>query len=153
MLLIPIGSVRPKMILAQPVLHPDRDDLMLVNTGFELTERVIGQLAQASITHLWIRVPGFDEIERDTSASVAVAGNHMKLYQVLSRSIEKLEPRVAVRLNVARYQDAVHHMLASVVDDPDHQVLTDMHREGDAPWELWKRDPNSRPGCDGPEPR
>ena len=35
----------------------------------------------------------------------------------------------------------------------DKQLLEDLYSRGWAPWELWKRDPKSWPGSDGPEPR
>ena len=122
MLLVRLESLRPDMTLAQPVLHPDRDDLILLNKGFVLDAEMISKLDAMDMTHVWISVLGFDEIQ--VNVNERVCRDHMQLYQVLNRSIHDLEPRVAVAMNVPQYQDAVHRMLGGIIAQPNHEVVT-----------------------------
>jgi HD-GYP domain-containing protein (c-di-GMP phosphodiesterase class II) len=122
MLLVRLDSLRPQMKLAKPVLHPDRDDLVLLNQGYVLNQGMIRKLTGMGVTHVWISVPGFEGVQN--SVSQEVCHDHMQLYQILNRSIKDLEPRVAVKLNVKQYQSAVHKMLCSIIDRPNHDVVT-----------------------------
>ena len=122
MLLIRLDSLRSDMTLARPVLHPDRDDLILLNAGYVLDEPMIQKLAEMGVTNVWIRVPGFEEVQAE--ADDQISRNHMELYRILTRSIHDLEPRVAVKLNVQQYEGAVHMMLSSIIDRPHHDVVT-----------------------------
>lgn len=123
MLLIDAQSLRSGMKLARPVIHPDRQDLLLLNEGYVLDSVMVTHLLTHGITHAWIAFPGLEEIE--TNVSKRVSEGHTQLYQVLNRSIDTLEERVQVKTNIAHYKKAVHHMLAEIVDDPDHDLITD----------------------------
>lgn len=122
MLLVPVESVRAGMKLAQPVLHPERDDLVLLAAGFVLDAKAIGHLVEMGLSHAWISFPGLDEVDEHISSKVAMG--HMALLRVLSRSVDELERRVSVRVNVHQYKKAVHHMLGEIVSDADHDPVT-----------------------------
>ncbi|MAE64869.1 MAG: hypothetical protein CMJ18_11425 [Phycisphaeraceae bacterium] len=122
MLLIRLSAVQPRMKLARPVLHPDRDNLILLNTDFELDEKMVCKLRSMNVTHVWIQVPGFEGIQHDVDENIC--RSHLELYQILNRSIESLEPRVAVKLEVSQYQSAVHRLLGNIIDRPHHDVVT-----------------------------
>lgn len=122
MLLVPIQSVQPGMTLAEPVLHPERDDLLLISEGHTLDQQVIDHLISHGVSHVWISFPGLEEI--DGLVNQRIARGHMQLYRVLNDSIDELERRVSVKVNIAQYRRAVHHMLAEIVSNPDHDVLT-----------------------------
>lgn len=115
-------SLRAGMTLAQPVLHPERDDLTLLATGFTLDNQAILHLKEFGLTHVWISFPGLDEL--DERASPRVALGHLDLMRVLSRSVDELERRVSVKVNVGHYQRAVHKMLGEIVADADHDPVT-----------------------------
>lgn len=121
MLLVGWESLRPGMKLARPVLHPDRGDLLLLSEGYQLDAAMLGHLKTHGITHAWIQFPGLEEIEGQVSERVA--RGHIELYQVLNRSIDSLERRVAVRMHVQHYRRAVHQMLSQIIETPDHQVV------------------------------
>lgn len=122
MLLVPMGSLKPGMTLAQPVFHPSRDELILLNRGYVLDHEVIQRLWDFEITHVWVEFPGLEEL--DNVANEKINEGHMQLYHVLNGSVDKLERRVAVKVNLHQYKRAVRHMLAEIVADPNHSVIT-----------------------------
>lgn len=124
MLLLGVDSVQAGMTLARPVLHPDRSDLLLLAKGFDLDDSIIALLRQQGITHVWITFPGLEEL--DERISEDVARSHMELYRVLDESIDRLEHRVELKVDVQRYRKAVHHMLADIVAHANHDVI--MHQ-------------------------
>ncbi|MBN8645130.1 MAG: HD domain-containing protein [Planctomycetes bacterium] len=122
MLLVPVESLRSGMALAMPVLHPERDDLTLLQTGYNLDDSAILHMRQFGVTHVWVSFPGLDEL--DEHASPRVNLGHMELLRVLNRSVDDLERRVSVKVNVHHYKRAVHHMLGEIVANPDHDPVT-----------------------------
>jgi HD-GYP domain-containing protein (c-di-GMP phosphodiesterase class II) len=122
MLLVPVQSLRAGMKLARPALHPDRGDLLLLGEGQVLDSTTIANLSAHGVTFAWIAFPGLEEL--DASGSEKVAKGHIGLYQALNQSIDELEKRVLVNLNVQHYKRAVHHMLAQIIDAPEHDPLT-----------------------------
>lgn len=121
MLLVGVESLRPGMTLARSILHPDRTDLLLLSEGYTLDAQMVDHLRRHGVTHAWISFPGLEEIE--SRVSERVSRSHIELCQVLARSVDTLEQRVAVKTNVHHYKRAVHHMLAEIVDHPDHDLI------------------------------
>ncbi len=126
MLLVPTDSLRAGMVLAQPMLHPERDDLVLLAAGFTLDNSSIIHLREHAVSHAWISFPGLDELDEQAAPRINVG--HMDLLRVLSRSVDELERRVSVKLNVHHYQRAVHHMLGEIVQNADHDPVTNQLR-------------------------
>ncbi len=122
MLLVPVEKLEPDMTLARPVLHPDREDLLLLQAGFVLGGDMIGQLIQKGIRHAWIRVAGFEEVEQHVDEQIARC--HMDLYRVLNASVETFEHRINIRMHVQAYREAVHNLLVRIVEHPAHEVVT-----------------------------
>ncbi|MEO1129078.1 MAG: HD domain-containing phosphohydrolase [Planctomycetota bacterium] len=122
MLLVPTDLIQPGMVLAQPVHHPARDDLVLLHAQYELDAQMSRELQQQGVQYVWIEVPGLEEVGE--SVSPFVARGHTDLLRVLDRSINTLEHRIEVKVNVEHYQHAVHEMLTRIVQEPSHQVVT-----------------------------
>ncbi|MCP4246371.1 MAG: HD domain-containing protein [bacterium] len=122
MLLVPTPALKPGMTLAQPIFHPLSDSCVLLNKGVELKARYIEQLHRFEVGHAWINFPGLEEL--DGSVNESVSASHGQLYGVIANSIDHLEQRVAVKINLHHYRKAVRCMLADIVDDPDHDVMT-----------------------------
>lgn len=122
MLLVPLASIREGMVLAQPVFHPSSSDLVLLNTGYVLDQEMITRLADFRLSHVWVEFPGLEEIGQE--ANERINRGHMALYHALQGSVDKLERRVAVKVNLHQYKKAVRHMLTEIVADPDHEVIT-----------------------------
>ncbi|MEM8835211.1 MAG: HD domain-containing phosphohydrolase [Planctomycetota bacterium] len=122
MLLVPLRSLRPGMVVGRAVQHPLREDLCLLSAGFELNEAMIDRLSDHRISHVWLDVPGLEDLVG--SENDEVERRHLDLYRVLDSSIDRLERRVDVRMHVNNYRTAVHGMLAEIVTDPTHDVVT-----------------------------
>ncbi len=122
MLLVDVGSLRPGMTLARPVLHPDRQDLLLLSEGYLLDAPMITHLATHGISHAWISFPGLEDL--DCQISQRVSRSHFQLFEVLNQSIDTLERRVQVKTNINHYKRTVHQMLAEIIDDPFHDLIT-----------------------------
>ena len=122
MLLIPKNSLRPGMKLAQPVLHPLCRQCVLLTAGVVLQPEYLKRLDELDVTHAWIDFAGVEEA--DGIVNEQISNDHMRLYEVLNQSVDTLERRVEVKINVHRYKKAVRYMLAHIVDDPEHEVLT-----------------------------
>jgi len=126
MLLLPTSVLKPGMALARHVLHPDRADLLLLARGYVLDTGTITHLRSNFISHVWIDFPALDELQGRISEDIAQS--HMELFKVLSGSIERLEPRVSLSVNVQKYRKAVHHMLADIVEHSNHDIITNQLR-------------------------
>lgn len=123
MLLVPLKALRPAMVLAQPVCHPASDDLILLNLDYKLDWGMIKRLEDFGITHVWIKVPGLEEID-ERVASYKLTRSHTELVALLNSSVSKYEKRLALKVNVAQYKRVVAQMLAEIIEDPGHDVLT-----------------------------
>jgi HD-GYP domain-containing protein (c-di-GMP phosphodiesterase class II) len=110
------------MKLARPVIHPDRQDLLLLGEGHVLDAPLVTHLVTNGISHVWIAFPGLEEL--DCQISKKVSQSHYQLFDVLNRSIDTLERRVQVKTNISHYKRAVHQMLAEIIDDPFHDLIT-----------------------------
>lgn len=122
MLLIPIHSLKPGMTLAQPILHPLSEKCVLLAPETVLKAFYIKRLQELDVTHAWVAFPGFEDVGRGVNPRASES--HMRMYDVLSKSVNDLEKRVEVRIHLAHYTRAVRHMLSDIVTDNDHQVLT-----------------------------
>ena len=122
MLLIPINALKPGMALAQPVYHPLCEKCVLLTKGTTLKHKYIKRLDELDVTHAWIDFPGFEEVDRQVNTRISEG--HMELYNVFNSSVDTLERRVEVKINLAQYTRSVRYMLANIVDDNDHEVLT-----------------------------
>jgi HD-GYP domain-containing protein (c-di-GMP phosphodiesterase class II) len=122
MLLVPTETLKPGMKLARAMLHPDRPDLLLLAEGSVLDHSTIDHLRSHGISFAWISFPGLEEI--DPQVTDNLARGHLELYSALNRSIDHLERRVLVSVNINQYKRAVHSMLTQIIDCPEHDPLT-----------------------------
>ena len=122
MLLVPVEKLEPAMKLARPVLHPGREDLLLLRAGLELRAEMIAQLIHERIRHVWIEAPGFEEVEQHVDEQIARC--HMDLYRVLNESIQRFKHRVALQLDIPAYREAIRKLLMRIIEHPAHEVVT-----------------------------
>ncbi len=85
MLLVGLDALTPGMKVAQPILHPDREDLLLLNKDYVLDHYMIRRIEDSGVMHVWISVPGFDDVKINVDPQIAQ--DHIQLYRVLSQSI------------------------------------------------------------------
>jgi len=122
MLLIPTQALKAGMTLAQPILHPLCETCVLLNEGVRLEGQYIDRLVEFGVDHVWIDFPGLEEV--DSAVDRNISADHLRLYQVINSSIDRLERRVAVRINLHQYRKAVRCMLTNIVESPAHDVIT-----------------------------
>ncbi len=122
MLLIPTPSLKAGMTLAQPIFHPSCDGCVLLSRQVVLSSKYIDSLQKLNVSYAWIAVSGFEEV--DEQVSEEVSADHMRLFTALNNSVDQLEKRVEVKVNLHHYRKAVRGMLTSIVSKPDHEAIT-----------------------------
>lgn len=122
MLLIPTKALKEGMQIAQPVFHPKREEIILLEPDFMLTSTIISRLVEFDIRYVWVDFPDLEEVDDKISPKVAL--DHMRLYQELRGAISRFKRRVALEMNFTDYRRAIERILLDIVEDPDHQVLT-----------------------------
>lgn len=122
MLLIPCKALKEGMQIAQPVFHPKREEIILLEPGYVLSEPIIERLIEFDIRYVWVDFPDLEEIDNRINPQVAL--DHMMLYQELRGAIGRFKRRVALEMNFADYRRAIEKILIDIVADPNHQVLT-----------------------------
>ena len=81
MLLVPTKTLQPGMVLAQPVFHPARGELVLLNRNHELHGKLISRLLELNVSHVWVRCPDLKEL--DERINLKISSGHIDLYNVL----------------------------------------------------------------------
>jgi HD-GYP domain-containing protein (c-di-GMP phosphodiesterase class II) len=122
MLLIPTRALKEGMQIAQPVFHPKREEIILLEPGYALSETIISRLVEFDIRYVWVDFPDLQDIDNRINPQVAL--DHMTLYRELRGAISRLKRRVALEMNFTDYRRAIEKILLDIVADPNHQVLT-----------------------------
>jgi HD-GYP domain-containing protein (c-di-GMP phosphodiesterase class II) len=122
MLLVPTGQLQPGMVLAQPVIHPASREIILLQAGFSLDRETINRLKDFNLTHLWVKFPDLEELQ--TVPNERISRGHTVLYEAINTSIERLEPRVAIKTNLHRIKRAIGQMMTEILISPNHAVIT-----------------------------
>lgn len=122
MLLITTQVLKPGMTLAQPIYHPLVDGCMLLNKGVVVEGDYIAKLNQLGVTNVWVHFDGLDVVNGQVNESISA--DHMQLFEAINSSVDVLERRVEVKLNLQQYRKAVRSMLSNIVENPDHEVVT-----------------------------
>ena len=122
MLLIQTDILKPGMTLAQPIYHPLVDTCMLLNKGVVVSGEYVAKLSKLGVTHVWVQFDGLETLDNEVVESISAG--HMRLFEAINSSIDHLERRVEVKLNLHQYRKTVRSMLAEIVENPDHNVVT-----------------------------
>lgn len=122
MLLIPTKALKEGMQIAQPVFHPKREEIILLEPGFMLSDAIISRLVEFDIRCIWVDFPDLEDLDEKLNPRVSL--DHMMLYQELRGAISRFKRRVATEMNFSDYRRAIEKILMDIVEDPDHQVLT-----------------------------
>jgi HD-GYP domain-containing protein (c-di-GMP phosphodiesterase class II) len=122
MLLVPSKALKEGMQIAQPVFHPKREEIILLEPGYVLSAAIIDRLVEFEIRYVWVDFPDLEEIDSRINPQVSL--DHMMLYQELRGAIGRFKRRVALEMNFTDYRRAIEKILLDIVADPNHQVLT-----------------------------
>jgi HD-GYP domain-containing protein (c-di-GMP phosphodiesterase class II) len=122
MLLIPVKALKGGMQIAQPVFHPKREEIILLEPGYILTDPIVSRLVEFDIGNVWVDFPDLEDVDRTVNTQVSM--DHMQLFQELRGAIGRFKRRVALDMNFNDYRRVIEKILLDIVDDPNHQVLT-----------------------------
>lgn len=116
MLRVPMNHARPGMVLAMPVLHPERPGTALLKSGVALGDGVIDRLREIGCDDLWIHYPGLEEIGRYVSPAVCAAQG--RLAGDIAGAFGSVLENADARLDYKPFDDAVGSLLAALLESP-----------------------------------
>ena len=79
MLRVPIEQATPGMVLARPIIDPEKGDHVLLKANYELNGEFIGKLRSLHIGNIWIQYPGLDFM--DDEIDPQTVAKQQKLYK------------------------------------------------------------------------
>ena len=121
MFLVPVRALKPGMQLAQPVTHPLRDDFILLEKGYALTDTIASRLASTGVEEIWIKFPPLRA--RNDQVYDRLCAHHFGLYRAMRRSIGRVRNRVAIDSNLSVYHRSVEGLLFEIITDPENQAV------------------------------
>lgn len=116
MLRVTLNQAKPGMVLATPVLHPERPDTVLLNQGFVLDQPALDRLRAMKHPSVWIEYPDLDFIAPFINAEVLSARG--KVTRLLKDSFSNLNEEVAGELDYTPYRATVEALIHTLLDNP-----------------------------------
>lgn len=116
MLRVQLNQAKPGMVLAAPVLHPERPDTVLLNQGFILDRPALDRLRAMRHPEVWIEYPELDFIAPFINAEVLNARG--RVTRLLKDSFSSLNEEVAAELDYTPYRATVDGLIHSLLDNP-----------------------------------
>lgn len=121
MLKVPIVQARPGMILATPIMHPVKPELVLLRSGFKLGSREIEKLAEMRVRELWVKFPGLEFIGGYFSSEVQAAQRDVTA--LLSKAFDLALREADPDLQYHEYRSSVASLLDALTRNPQARVL------------------------------
>ena len=121
MLRIPTHRAVPGMILALPVLHPERPDHVLLKPGAQVDAATLEALLAKQILHLWIRYPQTEFLLR--YADPAIIHAQGRLASELSTCFDIVAADMHADFEFSVYLGAVHSLVERVLENHDAAVF------------------------------
>jgi len=131
MLRVPLIQAKPGMLLATPVLHPDRPDTMLLLAGFVLDERSIERMRSMFLPEIWIEYPDLRFIEKFISPNIARQRGATS--RVLTSVMERLGENANAKLDYSAYRNTVRDFAQSLIDEPEAALYVQAMSDGNRP--------------------
>jgi HD-GYP domain-containing protein (c-di-GMP phosphodiesterase class II) len=110
------------MVLAQPIFHPFRTEITLLERGYVLNDQVLPRLAKLNVCFVWIEVDGMRDVQSRMNPSIVE--QHAGLCQALDNAIQNIGAKAAIPMSVAQYRRCIEQILIDIVEDPEHEVMT-----------------------------
>ncbi|MCA9277802.1 MAG: HD domain-containing protein [Phycisphaeraceae bacterium] len=121
MLSISAINAKPGMVLAAPLHHPDDPEIVLLQPGVELDEKLINRLVEMHAGELWIRYPGLEYIAEHYCPEVGRA--QRQLTQLFSSQLDAIGRGSAHGLIFDKLQSAVGSLLSAFQKKPKSAVF------------------------------
>lgn len=116
MLRVPIIQAKPGMVLATPMLHPERSDTVLLQEGFILDKPTIDRLAAMKHNEVWIEYPELDFLTPFINSEIIAARG--KTTRLLKESFAHLNQETAAQLEYGSFRAAVDSLIHTLLDNP-----------------------------------
>lgn len=116
MLRVTLNQAKPGMVLATPVLHPERPDTVLLNQGFVLDQPALDRLRAMRHPDVWIEYPDLDFIAPFINTEVLNARG--KVTRLLKDSFSNLNEEIAADLDYTPYRATVDALIHCLLDNP-----------------------------------
>lgn len=121
MLRIPTHRAVPGMVLALPVLHPERPDHVLLKPGANLDGPALEALLEKQILHLWIRYPQTEFLMR--YADPAIIHAQGKIASELATCFDIVAADMHADFEFSVYLSAVKTLVERILENHDAAVF------------------------------
>ncbi|MBX3378575.1 MAG: HD domain-containing protein [Phycisphaeraceae bacterium] len=131
MLRVTIYQARDGMIVAMPVLHPRRPEVVLLRPGAVLDPHTIAKMREIGLYEVWIKYPRLDRLNEYFSAGVvqacaAVTGQ-------IRMALDSVITDAHARLDYSSYRRAVSGLLEKFCERPKAAMFVHELGEGSSP--------------------
>lgn len=109
------------MVLALPVLHPDKPDHLLLKPGVRLDADMIAKLREMKVPRLWIGYPPTNFLLR--SASPAIIAEHGRLASRLGEAFDAVTSNCHADFDFHVFAESVRSLIQRLLDDPHAAVF------------------------------
>lgn len=121
MLTLPIDKAVSEMVLALPVMHPDKPGHILLKPGCVLDDRSIERLKELHVRMVSIKYPPTEFLMR--YASPAILAEQSRLAERVGGEIDKMTTSLHAELDFDSYAVGVRSLISRLVDDPTAAVF------------------------------
>jgi len=123
MLRLATTKATPGMVLALPVLHPDKPDHLLLRPGVRLDGEIIGKLREMKVPRLWITYPPTDFLLK--YASAAILAEHGRIAARVGEAFDAVTNGCHANLDFHVYTDAVRSLVEKLLNDPQAAIFVE----------------------------
>lgn len=119
------------MVLALPVLHPQKPQHLLLRPGVRLDEQIIEKLRELRVPRLWIEHPPTSFLMRYLNPSIMA--EHGALAARLGEAFDAVTAGRHAEYDFHVYADAVRSLIQRLLDDPQAAVFIEALVEASNP--------------------
>jgi HD-GYP domain-containing protein (c-di-GMP phosphodiesterase class II) len=116
MLRLATNQAAPGMVIALPVLHPERPGHLLLKPGGRLDADIISALIQLNVNSLWIEYPPTDLLLRGVNPNVLA--EHGRLAAALGAQLDRVRADVRADFEFHIFADSVRTLVHRLVEEP-----------------------------------
>jgi len=125
-----IKEVRPGMVLARSLFHPQAPETLLLAAGTTLDVPHIARLHECGVYNLWVDYPGFDFIEDLFSTEMTTP--QRRLCEAIRLAFHAQARRTHPRLPMSQYRHVLRELLETLlVHAPHMKFLNDLSTQDD----------------------
>jgi HD-GYP domain-containing protein (c-di-GMP phosphodiesterase class II) len=130
LLRVDLNQIRPGMLLALPVLHPQTPRQVLLRPGYRLEAHTVRRLRELNVRYVYVRYPRLAFLAR--RLSVHVAQHQACMVAAVSEAFESVQQHTAARLPYDAYCRAVADLVRALAEEPDAALfMGDLLQGGD----------------------